>query len=467
MTRTCKPRHSIRPSLAVLAAILAGGSAAGASAGDGSEPGPFAAGRRDVTVTRSNGSTFQATLHYPATAAGSNAPFDPSGGPYPVFSFGHGYLTPVTQYASTLDHLASHGYFAIASRSGGNLFPSHGAFAEDLRFCLDHLIAANSDSSSAFVGAVAIDRLAVGGHSMGGGASILAAAADPRIVAVVPLAAADTNPSSIAASSQVAAPVRFIVGSEDSIVPPGPSSGPMYANAPGPRQLVSITGGSHCGFLDGSIPFCDSGSISRAAQLAETRRLMLEFLDVHLKDAAGTTWEAVWGPEAATQPGLVVEIDARIAIDPGSRVVEIPAGGGTMVSWTVTNTGPREAALEFEFMAGEAIDVSLEPVGATLLASGESIEVAATIANFAGGKPIGAMLVARRADDARAFAAIELVETSTASPDLDGDGVVSGADLALLLGNFGGSGLGDLDGNGEVDGADLAILLGAWKNAGP
>lgn len=461
------PRFSLRPTPAALAAILATFSVAEAWAGDGSQPGPFAAGRRDVTVTRSNGSTFQATLHYPATAAGTNAPFDPSGGPYPVFSFGHGFLTPVTQYASTLDHLASHGYFAIASRSGGNLFPSHSAFAEDLRFCLDHLIAANGDAASPFAGGVATDRLAVGGHSMGGGASLLAAAADPRIVAVVPLAAADTNPSSIAASSQVAAPMRLIVGSEDSIVPPGPSSGPMYTNANGARQLISITGGSHCGFLDGSIPFCDSGSITRAAQLSETRRLMLEFLDVHLKDDAGTAWEAVWGPGAATQPGLVVEIDARLLIDPASWVVEIPAGGDATIEWTVTNTGPREAAVEFEFLADGAVEASLAPVGVVLLASGESIGVAAAIANFAGGKPIPAMLVARRADEARASAAIELVETPASSPDLDGDGLVSGADLALLLGNFGGSGLGDLDGSGEVDGADLAILLGAWKNSGP
>lgn len=467
MTRTSKTRHSIRPGLAVLAALLAGGSTAGVSAGDGSQAGPFAAGRRDVTVTRSNGSTFQATLHYPATAAGPDTPFDPGGGPYPVFSFGHGYLTPVTQYASTLDHLASHGYFAIASRSGGSLFPSHGAFAEDLRLCLDRLIAANADPASPFAGAVAIDRLAVGGHSMGGGASILAAAADPRIMAVVPLAAADTNPSSIAASSQIAAPLRLVVGSEDSIVPPGPSSGPMYANAPGPRQLVSITGGSHCGFLDGSIPFCDSGSISRAAQLAETRRLLLEFLDVHLKGGAGSAWEAVWGPGAATQPGLVVELDARIAIDPDSAILEIPAGGTATISWTATNTGPRETTVSFELFASEAIDATIEPIGDTLLAAGESMEVVVAIADFAAAKPIAAMLVARRADEARAAASIELVESPASSPDLDGDGMVSGADLALLLGNFGGSGSGDLDASGEVDGADLAILLAAWKNAGP
>jgi hypothetical protein len=46
--------------------------------------------------------------------------------------------------------------------------------------------------------------------------------------------------------------------------------------------------------------------------------------------------------------------------------------------------------------------------------------------------------------------------------DLDGDGVVSASDLAILLGNWGNSGIGDLDGNGVVDAGDLAALLGAW-----
>ncbi len=46
--------------------------------------------------------------------------------------------------------------------------------------------------------------------------------------------------------------------------------------------------------------------------------------------------------------------------------------------------------------------------------------------------------------------------------DLDGDGHVGGADLALLLGAWGTSGAGDLDGDGIVGGSDLAILLGSW-----
>lgn len=49
------------------------------------------------------------------------------------------------------------------------------------------------------------------------------------------------------------------------------------------------------------------------------------------------------------------------------------------------------------------------------------------------------------------------------SPDLDGDGLVDGADLSALLGGWGGDVPAlDLDGDGLVGGGDLAVLLGAW-----
>lgn len=46
--------------------------------------------------------------------------------------------------------------------------------------------------------------------------------------------------------------------------------------------------------------------------------------------------------------------------------------------------------------------------------------------------------------------------------DLNGDGVVDGADLGLLLGAWGTAGPGDHNADGIVDGADLGILLGNW-----
>lgn len=46
--------------------------------------------------------------------------------------------------------------------------------------------------------------------------------------------------------------------------------------------------------------------------------------------------------------------------------------------------------------------------------------------------------------------------------DLDGDRVVSGSDLGLMLATWGGAGASDLDGDEDVDGADLGLLLASW-----
>lgn len=61
--------------------------------------------------------------------------------------------------------------------------------------------------------------------------------------------------------------------------------------------------------------------------------------------------------------------------------------------------------------------------------------------------------------------AVDAVGTSyvdTCASDLNGDGSTDGADLGLLLGNWGSAGTGDLNNDGTVDGADLGLLLGSW-----
>ena len=50
--------------------------------------------------------------------------------------------------------------------------------------------------------------------------------------------------------------------------------------------------------------------------------------------------------------------------------------------------------------------------------------------------------------------------------DFDGNGIVDGADLATLLGQWGEAGSADLNEDGLVDGADLAQLLGDWGDCG-
>ncbi|MGA1518268.1 MAG: hypothetical protein ACO396_10900, partial [Phycisphaerales bacterium] len=58
--------------------------------------------------------------------------------------------------------------------------------------------------------------------------------------------------------------------------------------------------------------------------------------------------------------------------------------------------------------------------------------------------------------------AAEIDLTASIVGDLNGDGVVDGADLTILLADWGQSGPGDLNDDGTVGGADLTILLANW-----
>ena len=71
-------------------------------------------------------------------------------------------------------------------------------------------------------------------------------------------------------------------------------------------------------------------------------------------------------------------------------------------------------------------------------------------------------LVEAAIDDLRISATSVGCEPLTPA-DLNDDGVVDGADLGLLLANWGSPGTGDLDGSGAVDGIDLGLLLGSWS----
>jgi hypothetical protein len=57
---------------------------------------------------------------------------------------------------------------------------------------------------------------------------------------------------------------------------------------------------------------------------------------------------------------------------------------------------------------------------------------------------------------------LELRDTPFVAADIDGDGVVDGNDLGLLLASWGGTGAADIDGDGRVDGNDLGALLAGW-----
>lgn len=277
-------------------------------------PGPFAAGWRSLTILRDNGGTLPVRIYYPATTNGQNAPLARNGTvTYPALTFGHGFLQPVTRYESTLNHLATHGYIIIASESEGGLFPSHQNFANDMRFCLTFLEQQNISPVSFLQGAVNTARFGAFGHSMGGGASILATAADSRIKALANLAAAETNPSATGAMAQVRVPTVLLSGSADTIVPVASNGQTMYANGTAPRLLPVIQGGWHCGFEDVSTFGCDSGPLARETQLALTRRWLTGFFHLYLQERQNV-WPAVWGSVMQDDPAITTQAQSGVQL---------------------------------------------------------------------------------------------------------------------------------------------------------
>ena len=249
-------------------------------------------GHRQVTFVdpaRANRAVLT-EVYYPADAAGDNVPV--AAGEFPVVSFGHGYLMPWSAYSYLWSALVPEGYIVALPRTEGSLFPSHAEFGRDLAFVVPSLRAAGGDAGSPFFGHVAATA-AVMGHSMGGGASVLAIAGAPGITAVANLAAAETNPSAIAAAAGVTAPALVFAGERDCVAPPATHQQPIYsAFASACKTYVSVTGGSHCQFADANST-CSLGeagcaaAVSRAAQQATVLRYLLPWLAWVLKgDAA-------------------------------------------------------------------------------------------------------------------------------------------------------------------------------------
>lgn len=441
--------------------------AAAAGRADLSDPGPHGAGWVGVSVPRPGGGSFNARLFYPATTSGQGAPYDGSGAPYPGITFGHGWITAVTRYQSTLEHLATWGYFVIASESYGGLFPDHSAFADDLRWCLTYLENQHANPGSWLYQQVDAANFGASGHSMGGGASILATQRDPRIRALANMAAAETDPSAIAAITDVFVPVCLIAGNEDSIVPPSGHTIPMYDNASAPRRLPLLDGGWHCGFLDSSFFGCDSGSLPRATQLALTRGLLTGFFNLYLKNDQ-TIWRQVWGPQLYSEPLINnTRVDPGIVLDPNQASAHGFGGQAVHADFLLTNSGPLPTSYTL-LVEDNVWPTTPAPSQTSVLGPGESTVVSVTV-EIAEGPGTGtdiALLSARSDLDGGTRSYATLLTQRRLRGDMNGDGVVDLADFAAFVDclagpeveALGGCQEADLDLDVDVDLVDFAVF---------
>jgi len=451
----------------VLVALVGCGFSRSAWAVDLADPGIHAWGTYDFDVPRPGGGTFRSRLYYPATVPGVSTPFDPSGGPYPVISFGHGWLQTNDRYSSTFEHLASHGYFLIAPNTQTGLIPDQVQFRTDMIQSLDYMVAQGTTPSSPYFGSVDVTSRGLSGHSMGGAASIAIAAGDPTIRAVANMAAANilANPSVIEMMASVTSPINLLSGSDDLIAPPDVHQVPMYNNGGAPKMLTSLEGGCHAYFQDSGPAITDGSTMSRADQLEHTRRELVTYFNFYLKEDE-SLWREVWGPEAFTDP--LVDVTAASGIGVSSNVGSqsvFPGETGTF-DLTITNSG-RSAAYYDLFAEDQAWDTSFSMAATALLNPGESaiVSVYVTPPSDAFALQDQVLISARSSADGltRGWTMLATTTPEFNEGDVDGDGDADFQDfLALQVGYGITSGAartdGDLDDDGDVDFQDFLYL---------
>ena len=260
---------------------------------------PYAIGSVNLTFTDPSrgGRAIPCEVFYPAATAGANVPVSP--GAFPVLAFGHGFVMAVGAYGNLQEAYVSEGFILVLPTTEGSFAPSHGDFGLDLAFAIASMRTEGAALASPFFGHI-FSTSAVMGHSMGGGASFLAAAGSSEITTLVNYAAAETNPSAIAAAGNAAMPTLIFSGSADCVVPAAGNQQDMYtASASTCKAFVSITGAGHCQFANnsftcalGELTCGGPGTLTRAQQQDVAQDLTLLWLKRYLKDDpnAGTAF---------------------------------------------------------------------------------------------------------------------------------------------------------------------------------
>lgn len=249
---------------------------------------PYTVGTKNITWNDPARSNRAVTLEfrYPGTNAAV------ASGQFPFVIFAHGFQMDQVPYYPYSDSLAKQGYIVGLLTTETGLSPSHANFAQDLIFAYNKLIdESNVNTASPFYQKV-IPKGALGGHSMGGGSTVLSAQYGNPAACYFTFAAANTNPSSIAAAPSMTKPYLAFAGSLDCVAPPATHQNPMYDSSGSPCKVyVNIKNGRHCAFGNSNFQCnfgegfsgCASSPLSTADQINKCLYYLVSFLDYYLK----------------------------------------------------------------------------------------------------------------------------------------------------------------------------------------
>jgi hypothetical protein len=248
---------------------------------------PFAVGHRSLSLLdAARNRTVTAEVYYPALNAGDNVAF--AAGSFPVFTLAHGFVIPGNTYQNFANELVPDGYVVVLPTTESSFLPNHDAFGKDIAFLNTAFRTGGVPFFTQFSG-----RSAIGGHSMGGGASALAAT-QTTADAYIGFAPAITNPSPVPLGAQINLPVLIFSGAADGVTPPETNHQPMYdAFESDCKTFVSINSGTHCYYIPASL--CDlgetgvPGGMTRELQQQITFDYLRPFLNTFLFDDS-TSW---------------------------------------------------------------------------------------------------------------------------------------------------------------------------------
>lgn len=250
----------------------------------------FDVGHTSITFyDSSRNRNIETEIYYPADNPGENVPI--ASGNFPVIVFGHGFLMSWESYENFWTELVPNGYVICFPTTEMTLTPSHENFGLDLKFAATQMQNENNDNSSLFFNSLA-PKTGLLGHSMGGGASFLAAENNSIISTLVTFAAAETNPSAIAASLNITVPTLIFSGDDDCVTPPDENQTLMYNELTSNcKTHISIIDGGHCYFADDNFncslgeSFCNPTlDITREEQQLITFNFLKLWLDYSLYD---------------------------------------------------------------------------------------------------------------------------------------------------------------------------------------